>query len=119
MNCVRQILGVAMGVTLGVSVATGQTPAGAKPSFEVASIKAWSPANNAGNFMGIGRAPGGRFTANNVPLRFLIQNAYRVRDFQVIGGPRWMATDRGDVGAKAEEGSIPPQTGPPAPDVPY
>jgi bla regulator protein blaR1 len=91
-----------------------QTPAPSKPSFEVASVK---PSVNAGNFIGIGRAPGGRFTANNVPLRFLIQNAYRVRDFQVIGGPSWIALERWDIEAKAEEGSIPAPTGPPDPNV--
>ena len=92
-----------------------QTSVSGKPSFEVASVK---PSAAAGNFMGIGRAPGGRFTANNVPLRFLIQNAYRVRDFQIIGGPGWMASERWDVEAKAEEGSIPAATGPPDPNVP-
>jgi bla regulator protein blaR1 len=91
-----------------------QSQAPSKPSFEVASVK---PSAGAGNFMGIGRAPGGRFTANNVPLRFLIQNAYRVRDFQVIGGPSWMASERWDVEAKAEEGSIPAPSGPPDPNV--
>jgi bla regulator protein blaR1 len=91
-----------------------QTQAPSKPSFEVASVK---PSAGAGNFMGIGRAPGGRFTANNVPLRFLIQNAYRVRDFQVIGGPSWMASERWDIEAKAGEGSIPATTGPPDPNV--
>jgi uncharacterized protein (TIGR03435 family) len=91
-----------------------QTQAPSKASFEVASVKLSA---GAGNFMGIGRAPGGRFTANNVPLRFLIQNAYRVRDFQVIGGPSWIASERWDVEAKAEEGSIPAPTGPPDPNV--
>src|SRR5262249_36904930 len=92
-----------------------QEPPPARPSFEVASVK---PSAMAGNFMGIGRAPGGRFTANNVALRFLIQNAYRVRDFQIIGGPSWMATDRWDIEARAEDGSIAPPTGPPDPNVP-
>src|SRR5438093_455435 len=110
----KTLLSVASVMTVIASPVFAQTPGGPKPSFEVASIK---PSATGNNFVSIGRAPGGRFIANNVPLRFLIQNAYRVRDFQVIGGPSWAATDRWNVEAKAEEGSIPPQTGPPDPNV--
>ncbi len=67
-----------------------------KPTFEVASIKASTAANSFGQ---IGRAPGGRFTANNVTLKLLIQNAYRVRDFQVFGGPNWLTADRWNIDA--------------------
>src|SRR5262249_55432359 len=87
----------------------------AKKSFEVASVK---PSTAGNNFIGIGRQPGGRFNANNVPLRLLIQNAFSVRDFQVLGGPEWMNTDRWNIDAKAEEGGVPAQTGPPDPNVP-
>ncbi|HEY2381332.1 MAG TPA: TIGR03435 family protein [Terriglobia bacterium] len=34
-------------------------------------------------------------------------SAYRVQDFQVIGGPAWIDNDRFDVQAKAEDGAIP------------
>ncbi len=45
--------------------------------------------------------------------------AYRVRDFQISGGPNWIGTDRWDIEAKAEEGSVPRPTGMPAdPNVP-
>jgi uncharacterized protein (TIGR03435 family) len=37
----------------------------------------------------------------------LIRNAYRVQDFQIIGGPSWMASDRWDIQAKAEENVSP------------
>src|SRR5262249_6004640 len=39
-------------------------------------------------------------------LKMLMMNAYRVRDFEIYGGPGWIDTDRWDVEAKAEEGSI-------------
>jgi len=94
--------------------AASQTPA-QKPAFEVASVKPTSTPSGPGQ---IGRPPGGRLTATNVPLMFLIQNAYRVRPFQVIGGPAWMATDHWDIDAKAQEGSIPQPSGPPDPNVP-
>jgi uncharacterized protein (TIGR03435 family) len=93
------------------SAAHAQSP---RPQFEVASVKA-SPQGRIGGQLG--RAPGGRLTASNVPLALLIQNAYRVRPFQVIGGPDWMTTDRWDIDARAEEGSIPPQAGPSDPNV--
>lgn len=35
----------------------------------------------------------------------LVVAAYRVRDFQVIGGPNWINTDRFDIEAKAEAGA--------------
>jgi uncharacterized protein (TIGR03435 family) len=38
--------------------------------------------------------------ATGVPLRMLITEAYSVRDFQIVGGPGWMNTDRWDVEGK-------------------
>jgi uncharacterized protein (TIGR03435 family) len=43
----------------------------------------------------------GRFTASNATLKFLIQAAYRVRDDQIVGGPRWLDSVRYDIVAKA------------------
>jgi uncharacterized protein (TIGR03435 family) len=48
---------------------------------------------------------GGRFTAENMPLRLLIQHAYGVRSFQIIGGPAWIDSERFDIVAKAD-GSV-------------
>ena len=55
----------------------------------------------------IGMQPGGRFTATNVPLRMLIRNAYRLQDFQIVGAPDWIDSERFDIVAKAE-GDVPP-----------
>src|SRR5437867_5013230 len=78
-----------------------------RPSFDVASIK---PNNSGVNRIGIG-APGGTFNATNVTLRLLIRFAYRIQDFQILGGPKWMDTDHFDVLAKPEGGArpIPPE----------
>ena len=73
--------------------------------FEVASVK---PNTSGGQFVNIGMQPGGRFIASNVPVRFLIRDAYQVQDFQIVGGPGWMSSDRFDINAKAE-GDIPPR----------
>lgn len=72
------------------------------PKFEVASIK---PADPNVNGFRIQTAPGGRFMASGVTAKFLIQQAYGVRDFQVVGGPGWMDTARFEISAKAEDGT--------------
>src|SRR5262245_20660948 len=73
----------------------------AAPQFEVASVKQ----NRSGeNRVMIGVQPGGRFTATNVTLRMLIRNAYQPQDFQITGGPSWLADDHFDIVAKAEAG---------------
>jgi bla regulator protein blaR1 len=71
------------------------------PQFEVASIK---PNKSAENRVMLGIQPGGRFTATNVTLRMLIRNAYQLQEFQITGGPSWIADDRFDIVAKAESG---------------
>jgi uncharacterized protein (TIGR03435 family) len=87
------------------------TDPAANPVFEVASVKQ----NKSGEgFFRIGMAPGGRFTANNVPLRQLILMAYQVQPFQIDGGPGWMTSDRFDIVAKSS-GDLP--LPPPAPGV--
>jgi uncharacterized protein (TIGR03435 family) len=69
-----------------------------KPSFEVASIKP----NNSGDNRVMFRGNGGRFTIIGATARMLIQQAYRVRDFQLSGGPGWIGSDRFDIEAKPE-----------------
>jgi bla regulator protein blaR1 len=73
-----------------------QTPT-QMPGFEVASIKLSS---TAGGGTQIGVSPGGMFTARNVTVRTLIQEAYDLRDFQVSGGPGWLDEQLYDIVAK-------------------
>ena len=79
-------------------------------SFEVASIKPAGDPNRvvngvAGGAFG-GFPGGGRFSAVNVNLALVMRLAYRVRDFQVSGGPGWIYSaspeDHFDIEAKAE-----------------
>ena len=81
--------------------AFSQTNEATRPSFEVATIK---PNNPDGRQMIIGR-PGGRVSIVGATVKVLVATAYRVRDFQVIGGPNWINTERFDIEAKAEEGA--------------
>jgi len=52
--------------------------------------------------MGVGYRPGGRLVAGNAPLTMLIQRAYAVQGFQVVGGPAWINTDGYDIEAKPD-----------------
>jgi len=91
-----------------------QQPAATRPSFEVATVKSGASGDNR---IAILAQPGGRFVATNATLKMLMGTAWRVRDFQISGGPGWAGTDRWNIEAKAEAGSIPPPTGPPDPTV--
>jgi uncharacterized protein (TIGR03435 family) len=45
------------------------------------------------------RRPGGRFVAEGVTLKDLLVFAYGVQPYQIVGGPRWLDTERWDVTA--------------------
>jgi uncharacterized protein (TIGR03435 family) len=80
--------------TFSVVVNAGrQLPEG--PTFEVASIKR----NMSGETRSRFEAPPGRLNAVNVPLRFVIRQAYRAPEARIIGGPSWLDTDRFDIAA--------------------
>jgi uncharacterized protein (TIGR03435 family) len=73
---------------------------GQKPAFEVASVKP----NNSGKDSSSSKTsqrPHGSMTDINVTLRFLILQAYELREFQVAGGPAWTYQARFDVEGKA------------------
>jgi uncharacterized protein (TIGR03435 family) len=94
----------------GLLRAQGPAAQAGDPVFEVASVKA----NKSGdNRIGIGFQPGGRFRATNAPLRELISAGYGTPQplpaFQILGGPKWIESDRFDIVAKAAGD---PQPGP-------
>jgi uncharacterized protein (TIGR03435 family) len=75
-------------------------------AFEVASITPCKPGTPepAGEHMGMIQftAPGGRFRASAIDLKFLMEWAYSIQPSQHSGGPSWLGTDRYDIVAKAE-----------------
>jgi len=73
-----------------------QTPT---PAFEVASVKPSAP-NQRG--AGIVPEPGG-LKVRNVPLAYLIREAYGVQTFQVSGIPAWANSARYDIDARAAD----------------
>jgi bla regulator protein blaR1 len=113
MNIGQKLVLTAAGVAaLAVPVITGmlnapalraQSPPAPPPKFEVASVKPSAPGLRPG---GTYILPGGeRYNGSDVPLWFLIQDAYRLHRDQITGGPDWFATDRFEVKAKAEKPS--------------
>lgn len=73
--------------------------------FEAASVKPSNPENPPGQ--GIRRQPGGRFNTINAPVRMLITFAYQIQNYQLVGGPDWIGSERYDIVAKME-GDPPP-----------
>ncbi|HEY4087102.1 MAG TPA: TIGR03435 family protein [Bryobacteraceae bacterium] len=43
-----------------------------------------------------------RFSAQNITLNLLIRLAWNVREYQVLGGPSWLGSNRFDIAAKPE-----------------
>ncbi len=67
--------------------------------------------NNSADFRGVGWdfLPGGRFTATNLPLYWIIALAYDVspQSVRLSGGPAWIRTERYDLKAEAGADMVP------------
>jgi uncharacterized protein (TIGR03435 family) len=85
--------------------------------FEVASVKPGLSPYEQGRLAGLGQPvptarfgiqtlPGGRFLAGS-SLKQLIAEAFEVRDFQIEGGPGWLATDYFEITANAGADATP------------
>jgi uncharacterized protein (TIGR03435 family) len=68
-------------------------------AFEVASVKP----NNSGATSSSTSGRAGQFVAINVTAQRLIVYAYRLREFQIAGGPGWIRSDRFDIQARPPE----------------
>lgn len=89
---------VALAAPLIVGVLHATDPA---PAFEAVSIKKPGDAN--GRVVWQDAAGQARYT--NVTVRSLILRAWQIRDFQLAGGPAWIASSRYDVLARVPSGS--------------
>ena len=94
---------LAGGANARPSQSQGQDAAYGALEFDVASIK---PNNTGGGRVSMRFLPGGSYEATNVTLRAMIQQAYRMSERQVIGGPGWLETDRFDILAKSPPGAV-------------
>jgi uncharacterized protein (TIGR03435 family) len=95
--------GIAAALILATAALFAQSAA--RPHFEVASIK---QSNEQRFNTNVRPQPGGRFTAT-APLKILMQAAYSLHDFQILGGPAWLDSDSFEVDAKAEGNPTRPQ----------
>ncbi len=67
--------------------------------FEVASVKPSAPGGRGGRYS---TQPGGRLTAENMALRFLITRAFNTNNRDELAGvPNWADTERFDIVARA------------------
>ncbi len=55
-------------------------------SFDIVSIKP----NPDGHGLDAGSQPGSRYTARNVPVMFLLTEAFGVKAYQISGAPKWL-----------------------------
>jgi uncharacterized protein (TIGR03435 family) len=95
---ISAIAGILAVVAIDVPLARAQSPR----EFDVASIKP----NQSGGNNSTTNTSHGRFAATNVSLRRLIQSAFDVNDFQIVGGPAWIGTEKYDVEAKADVSAV-------------
>jgi uncharacterized protein (TIGR03435 family) len=81
----------------------GQTPATARPEFEVASVKASAPAAAGQVRIGV-QIDGAMVHCSSLSLKDYIRMAYKVKDFQILG-PDWIGAERFDISAKLPAGA--------------
>lgn len=82
-------------LVLVVLIASVHAQSQSDPAFEVASVRK----NTSASSRILMDGSSGRYTVTNATLRVLILNAYEILDAQLVGGPRWVDTDRFDVNA--------------------
>ena len=82
-----------------ITLAVQARPPAAPPRFEVASVKE----NTSNDGIIVIQTQKGRFTARGFTLAALIRTAYRIQEFQIIGGPEWIHTARFDVEATFQD----------------
>lgn len=80
-----------------------QTQSASRSEFEVASIRPSRPNTSSGFGVGDGKA-----SESNVTLKVLIGFAYRLQQYQILGGPGWVSSDRFDIEARAADPKTPP-----------
>jgi uncharacterized protein (TIGR03435 family) len=80
-------------------VTTPQTanPSAHLPAYDVASIK---PGKSGDGSTLLFRLDG--FTANGLPLKFLIKEAYGIEEDQISGAPNWVNSETYDIEAKVD-----------------
>lgn len=84
--------------------ATPGPPVDPNTRFEVAAIKA---VNGASGPIMMRMLPGGRLDSNGLPIGVFLRQALQKPDYQIVGAPGWLDTERYSITAKAPEGTPP------------
>jgi bla regulator protein BlaR1 len=74
----------------------------ALPSFEVASIKPADPSANR-NFHGFSSPDPSQFRVMSMTAKGMIEFAFGLKDFQLVGGPDWTNSKEYDIEAKVDD----------------
>jgi uncharacterized protein (TIGR03435 family) len=94
----KQDFAIRILVVIAAALVGAQAQTAEVPEFAVASIK---PSHAIGGVtFGAGNGGAG---GRNITLRTLIGLAYRLQEFQISGGPNWVASDRFDVQGKSAD----------------
>lgn len=99
------LLNVASSAQTSAHQATTSAPAPATTvaaplAFEVSTVKL----NKSGNSGSRSSLQNGRFLASNVTLKNLLQyDAYRISESRILGGPKWLGSERFDIEAKTDD----------------
>jgi uncharacterized protein (TIGR03435 family) len=96
-GCAALILLAAVAPVLPHWIAFAQVP---RPAFDVASIKRNT---NEGGGLSFAARPGGRLTVVGNAMSNVINNAYGIANYQLIGVPDWVNSERYDIEAKGAE----------------
>ena len=91
-----------------LSVATTLAQAPVSPAFDVVSVKR----NVTGGPQMMRNAPG-NVTMVNIPVRQVIRQAYGLQEFQIVGGPDWISSDRVDIDGRFDASTPVPGMTPP------
>ena len=84
-----------------VAPALAQTPPPTRRTFDVVSIR---PSKSPSGPTTMGNQPGGRFVATSATIKMIFSMAFSpMQDFQVVGGPDWLSSDRFDIEARADD----------------
>lgn len=90
-------------IGIGLLAAAREQPAAPKQAterFEVASIRPNTSSAVGGPIGGgLGFRQPGRFTAENITLQQVLTYAYLLQEYEIFGGPDWVARDRFDIAA--------------------
>jgi uncharacterized protein (TIGR03435 family) len=94
----RLLVGAAL-LNVASSAQTSAHPAATPLAFEVSTVKL----NKSGNSGSNSSFQNGRFLASNVTLKNLLQySAYRIPESRILGGPKWLNSERFDIEAKTD-----------------